>query len=143
MFLNNLMLLFFWWVLFAKIDSLNGWGLEQILLLYAVTSRAYACQALLFGGSFTLSSSIAEGRLDFYHPAAAGTAPCACFSVFSCGMGKSGLFIIDFYADSISFCGQASGFIILIAAGMVMTSFAVIVHSLGFGLDMVRSSRIS
>lgn len=136
MFLNNLMLLFFWWVLFAKIDSLNGWGLEQILLLYAVTSGAYACQALLFGGSFTLSSSIAEGRLDFYlvlprpvllHVLVSRSFPAA--------WGNLAFSLLIFMLTVSPSVGRLLGFIILIAAGgVVMTSFAVIVHSLSFWL---------
>ena len=66
MFVNNIMLLFFWWVLFSKIESLNGWSFQHIMRLYAIASGAYAVKAILFGGSFSLSSTIAEGGLDFY-----------------------------------------------------------------------------
>ena len=49
-----------------KIESLNGWSFQHIMRLYAIASRAYAVKAILFGGSFSLSSTIAEGGLDFY-----------------------------------------------------------------------------
>lgn len=53
-------------MLFSKIETLNGWSFRHLLLLHALVGGAYACQALLFGGSFSLSRSIAEGGLDFY-----------------------------------------------------------------------------
>ena len=61
MILNNAMLLFFWWILFDKIDAINGWNFTNVLLLYALASGSFACQALLFGGSFQISNMIANG----------------------------------------------------------------------------------
>lgn len=136
MFLNNLMLLFFWWILFSKVDSLNGWGLEQVLLLYAAASGAYACQSLLFGGSFTLSSAIVEGRLDFYLALPRPVLLHVLISRSSAASWGDLVFSLTIFLLAASpSLGMVLGFLVLILAGSVVsTSFAVLAHSLSFWL---------
>lgn len=136
MFLNNLMMLFFWWVLFTKIESLNGWNYQHVLLLHAAVSAAFACQALLFGGSFSLSRTIAEGRLDFY---LALPKPVLLHVLVSRSSASAwgdlafGLVILGLAASPS--LGKIAAFLILaFAGGVVMTSFAVLANSLGFWL---------
>lgn len=66
MFCNDVLLLFFWWVLFRSIPNLNNWQLHDVMLLYAVGASAYAFQMIFFGASMNLAHIIAEGGLDFY-----------------------------------------------------------------------------
>ena len=136
MFINNLMLLFFWWVLFTKIESLNGWGFQHILLLYAAASGAFACQALLFGGSFSLSRTIAEGRLDFYLALPKPVLLHVLISRSSASAwGDLAFALTIFILTSSPSLGMTLVFLILIfAGGVVMTSFAVLAHSLSFWL---------
>jgi len=143
MFINNLMLLFFWWILFARMESLNGWGFGHIRILYAVVSGAFASQALLFGGSLSLSKAIAEGRLDFYltlpkpvllHVLISRSSPSA--------WGDLAFALITFVLVSSPSLGKMIGFLILMfTAGTVMTAFAVLAHSLSFWLG--RSERLA
>ena len=65
MILNNAMLLFFWWILFDKMDAINGWNFTNVLLLYALASGSFAC-ALLFSSSFQISNMITNELLDYY-----------------------------------------------------------------------------
>ena len=136
MFINNLMLLFFWWVLFTRIESLNGWSFQHILLLYAAASGAYACQALLFGGSFHISRTIAEGRLDFYLAMPKPVLLHVLISRSSAfAWGDLAFALTIFLLASSPSLGRTLGFIVLIfAGGVVMTSFAVLAHSLSFWL---------
>jgi hypothetical protein len=66
MFLNDVLLLFFWWVLFSRLPSLNSWQMRDVVILYGVGASTFAFQAILFGHSFALARTIAEGGLDYY-----------------------------------------------------------------------------
>lgn len=136
MFLNNLMLLFFWWVLFTQVEALNGWLFEHVLLLYAVASGAYACQALFFGGSFSLSRAVSEGRLDFYLALPKPVLLHVLISRSSASAwGDLAFSLVIFALTTAPSPGQLLGFLILIlAGGVVTTSFAVLAHSLSFWL---------
>lgn len=136
MFINNLMLLFFWWVLFTQIETLNGWSFEHVMLLYAVASGAYACQALLFGGSFTLSRAIAEGRLDFYLALPKPVLLHVLISRSAASAWGDLVFSLAIFAlTAAPSPGLLLAFLILIfAGGVVMTSFAVLANSLSFWL---------
>lgn len=136
MFINNVMLLFFWWVLFSKIDSLNGWSFSHILLLYAFVSGSYAAQALLFGGSFTISTAIADGRLDFYLTTPKPILLHLVISRSSAPAWGDALFALLIYALAAkpSLVGMVVFVILCFGGGLVMTSFAVITHSLSFWL---------
>lgn len=136
MFVNNIMLLFFWWVLFSKIESLNGWSFQHIMQLYAVASGAYAIHAILFGGSFVLSSTIAEGRLDFYLALPKPVLLHVLVSRSSApAWGDLAFGLAIFSLTVSSSLGMVVGFVVLsFAGGLVMTSFAVIAHSLSFWL---------
>jgi ABC-2 type transport system permease protein len=136
MFLNNLMLLFFWWVLFTKIDSLNGWSFQQILLLYALAAGAYAFQALFFAGSFSLSSTIAEGRLDFYLTMPRPVLFHVLVSRSSAAAWGDLAFALTIFIMAASPSpSMMLGFLALcLAGGFVSTSFSVLAHSLSFWL---------
>ena len=136
MFLNNLMLLFFWWVLFTKVESLGGWNFQHVLLLHAAVSGSFAFQALLFGGSFSLSRTIAEGRLDFYlalpkpvllHVLVSRSAPSA--------WGDLAFGLVMFWLAGSPSPGRIAAFLLLtFAGGVVMASFTVLAKSLSFWL---------
>ena len=66
MFLNDIMLLFFWWVLFQRFDNVAGWQQQDVFLLYAVSAGTYGVAYTVFGNAGRLSSLIAEGQLDYY-----------------------------------------------------------------------------
>ncbi|HPT82553.1 MAG TPA: ABC-2 family transporter protein [Limnochordia bacterium] len=136
MFLNNLMLLFFWWVFFTQVEALNGWLFEHVLLLYAVASGAYACQALFFGGSFSLSRAVSEGRLDFYLALPKPVLLHVLISRSSASAwGDLCFSLVIFVLTAAPTPGQLLGFLLLIfTGGVVTTSFAVLAHSLSFWL---------
>jgi ABC-2 type transport system permease protein len=66
MMLNDLMLLFFWWVLFGRLPSLQGWDLDQILTLYAVITFGFGLATVVCGNAFRLARVITSGDLDYY-----------------------------------------------------------------------------
>lgn len=66
MILNNVFLLFFWWVFFDNFPGVQGWGFSDILLLYALGAGAFGLACIFAGNSLNLGDSIANGELDFY-----------------------------------------------------------------------------
>jgi|SRR5690554_3375242 len=66
MVLNNVFLLFFWWIFFANFQAVQGWGFKDILLLYALSAGAFGLSSMLAGNSLNLGEIIANGELDYY-----------------------------------------------------------------------------
>lgn len=66
MILNNVFLLFFWWVFFANFQAVQGWVFKDILLLYALVSGSFGLACMLAGNSLKLGDTIANGELDYY-----------------------------------------------------------------------------
>jgi len=66
MILNDLTLIFFWWIFFSRITSLNGYQFTDLVLLFAVSATGFGLAETFFGNHRHLSRLIAEGGLDGY-----------------------------------------------------------------------------
>jgi len=66
MLLNDILLLFFWWVLFQRFDEVAGWQQHDVFLLYAMVAGTFGLASAIFGNTGRLSTIIAEGQLDYY-----------------------------------------------------------------------------
>ncbi len=66
MMLNNLMLLFFWKMLFTNFPALNGWVFLDVVTLYAVVAAGFGLTGIVFGNAGNVARIIASGDLDYY-----------------------------------------------------------------------------
>ena len=66
MLLNDVMLLFFWAMLFSRFPSLNGWGLRDIVALYGIVAVGFGIATVICGNSGRIAQIIASGDLDYY-----------------------------------------------------------------------------
>lgn len=66
MLLNDVFLLFFWWILFQRFDNIAGWQQSEVFLLYAFSAGAFGMAYAVFGNAGRLSNMIVEGQLDYY-----------------------------------------------------------------------------
>lgn len=66
MVLNDAMLLFFWWILFHELEGLEGWKLEQVMLLYGVVAFGYGVATVVCGNLLRIAQIIVTGDLDYY-----------------------------------------------------------------------------
>lgn len=66
MILNDVFLLFFWWVLLQSVPDVGGWGMSQIWLMYGLAAGGYGLLAIFAGNTFSLARLIADGQLDYY-----------------------------------------------------------------------------
>ncbi|MEA4883184.1 MAG: ABC-2 family transporter protein [Clostridia bacterium] len=63
---NDFMLLFFWWVIYGRVEDISGWEFRDIITLYAVFATAFGLSASVFGNARRLARVISEGQLDYY-----------------------------------------------------------------------------
>lgn len=66
MMLNNAIFFAFWLLFFDKFKEVKGWGMHDMILLFAVITTGYGLGFGLFGNAMRLAEIIAEGRLDYY-----------------------------------------------------------------------------
>ncbi len=64
--LNDVMLLFFWWILFTQFPTLRGWTLTQVMTLYAVSAFGFGVANVVCGNAFLIARVIVRGDLDYY-----------------------------------------------------------------------------
>ena len=64
MLLNNLLWLSFWAVFFARFESVGGWELRDLALVYAIAATGFGLAVVFGGGILDIAPGVAEGRLD-------------------------------------------------------------------------------
>jgi ABC-2 type transport system permease protein len=64
MMLNNLTFFVFWWVLMSRVDSLRGWRLADVELLFGIVAVSVGLTMTVAGGVRHLGRFIEEGDLD-------------------------------------------------------------------------------
>ncbi|MEF3310256.1 ABC-2 family transporter protein [Paenibacillus sp. GYB004] len=66
MVVNNVVWIFYWGVYFTKFPVVNGWELQDVMMMWAVSAGGFGLSAVLFGNSYAMSTLIANGQLDTY-----------------------------------------------------------------------------
>ena len=66
MLLNNIMLLFFWAVLFNRFPLLNGWAMRDVIALYGIVAVGFGVAMVICGNAGQIARIIAGGDLDYY-----------------------------------------------------------------------------
>jgi ABC-2 type transport system permease protein len=66
MIINDGIYFVFWLVFFDRFKQVQGWGMSDMVLLFAIITTGYGLGLALFGNALTLANLIAQGRLDYY-----------------------------------------------------------------------------
>ncbi|ASS65922.1 hypothetical protein CIC07_07030 [Paenibacillus sp. RUD330] len=66
MFLNNVIWIVFWGIFFTRFPSVNGWGINDVMLMWAVGTGGFGWASMLFGNFSRIASITARGELDVY-----------------------------------------------------------------------------
>ncbi len=66
MILNDGIYFVFWLVFFDRFKQVQGWGMADMVLLFAIITTGFGIAFALFGNALTLAELIAQGRLDYY-----------------------------------------------------------------------------
>jgi len=66
MFLNDVVWILFWTIIFSRFKNINGWNIQDMMLLYSIVTIAYGIGGVFFGNRNAIAKIIVEGRLDYY-----------------------------------------------------------------------------
>src|SRR3989338_6761242 len=64
--LNDIIWILYWYMLFLKFGTINGYTFKHMLIIYAVILIAHGVTRILFGNSNRLAEAIRDGKLDYY-----------------------------------------------------------------------------
>jgi ABC-2 type transport system permease protein len=134
MVLNNTMLLFFWWVLFEQLPSLQGWDLGQVMMLFAVLAFGFGMANVVCGNAFVVARIIVRGDLDYYLALPADPLVHLLVSRMSISAWGDMAFGLVIYLVAAPDPWRSLPLFLLLGvlAGLVMVSFGVLVGSLAF-----------
>jgi ABC-2 type transport system permease protein len=63
---NDLVWIFFWFIIYSRFAEINGWYFKDLLLLYSIGMTSVGLTGVLFGHRFNMAAVIERGGLDFY-----------------------------------------------------------------------------
>lgn len=66
MVLNDAIMIVFWYLFFQQFPRIGGWGLSDVLRLWAIVAVSFGLGTAIFGHSVRLPTLIANGQLDYY-----------------------------------------------------------------------------
>ncbi|SEN13776.1 ABC transporter permease [Paenibacillus sp. OV219] len=66
MFINNFMWLFFWSLFFSRFQVVNGWELNDVMMLWAIGAGGFGWTNMLFGNFNQIAPIVAGGQMDVY-----------------------------------------------------------------------------
>jgi ABC-2 type transport system permease protein len=66
MILNNTVWILFWGLYFQRFHVVNGWSLQDVMMMWAVSAGGFGLSAMLFGNAYRLASLISAGQLDIF-----------------------------------------------------------------------------
>jgi ABC-2 type transport system permease protein len=135
--LNNVIFLFFWWVLFTRLPAIQGWTMPMVATIFGLVALGFGLANAIFGNCMRVASIVVTGDLDYYLALPADPLLHLIVSrthISAWGDAISGLGIYLFLVpDSVS---RLPLFLLYaIVGGLIFVGFSVIVGSLVFYLD--------
>ena len=134
MVLNDAMLLFFWWILFNRLPTLQGWDLAGVMTLYGVVAFGFGMATVVCGNAFLVARVIVSGDLDYYLALPADPLVHVLISRMSLSAWGDVLFgLAVFLVAAPGQWGSLPLFLLLgLIAGLIFVAFSVLVGSLAF-----------
>lgn len=136
MILNDGMYFLIWVIFFDKFKEVRGWGIDEMILLYAIAAGGFGLAAYFFGNMANLADIIAKGQLDYYLSLPKPPLVHALVSrSIASGMGDFSYGVLTFLIFGPATWEATLRFLLgVFAAMIVFISFLVIVQSLAFWL---------
>jgi len=134
MLLNDAMLLFFWWVLFNRLPTLQGWDLTGVMTLYGIVAFGFGAATVVCGNSFLVARIITSGDLDYYLALPADPLVHLLVSRMSLSAWGDLLFgLVVFLVAAPNRWASLPLFLLLgLIAGLILVAFSVLAGSLAF-----------
>lgn len=134
MVLNDAALLFFWWVLFQKVNIIKGWSIKDVFTIYAVVASGFGFATGFFGNITRLSTMINKGELDYYLTLPKSPLLNLLISKMSFSAWGDVLFgiVVFIFLVHGSFLGLLIFILVSIISGLIFVSFLIMLSSLTF-----------
>jgi len=134
MVLNDVALLFFWWVLFQKVNIIKGWDIKDVFTIYAIVASGFGLATGIFGNITRLPLMINRGELDHYLTLPKSPLFNILISKMSFSAWGDVLFGIAVFIFLVhgSFLNLLLFILVSIISGLIFVSFLVMLSSLTF-----------
>jgi ABC-2 type transport system permease protein len=66
MFLNDVIWLFFWYLIYYKLGDINGWVFQDLIYIYVFATISFGIAGYFFGNHKEIAELVVKGKLDFY-----------------------------------------------------------------------------
>lgn len=66
MIINNIAWLIFWMIFFAKFPAVNGWGFNDVAMMFSIITMVFGITTFVFGNFRYMADIIIKGNLDYY-----------------------------------------------------------------------------
>ncbi len=141
MLLNDVMLLFFWTILFSRFPTVKGWGLGDVVVLYAVAAAGFGLATIVCGNTGNVAQIIADGDLDYYLALPADPLVHLLISRMSLPAWGDFAFGILVYLVAAPDHWKTLPFFLLLCvlSAIIFVSFGVIVGALAFWLGQAQN----
>lgn len=136
MFVNDIILLFFWRLFFLRFPVVNGWSFQDVIILWAIFAGGYGIAYVIFGNVARLAGIIVRGELDHYLLLPKNVLLHVLVSRSSMTAWGDLLFglVVFWLAGPVSALKLAAFLYGLILTVLTLTGFSIIVGSLAFFL---------
>ena len=141
MLLNNLTFFVFWVIFFERVDSVAGWRIADVALIFGIAAAGFGLMVIFTGGIDTLARSISSGELDsvLVQPRNALLHEIASKSRAS-GWGDlaTGLLFLAF-GGGLTAANLPFVLLAVAASALVFISLGIVLHSLAFWMGDVEA----
>ena len=133
MIINNATMIVQWIILFSLKENFGGYTFKQVLLLWGFASGVYGVAHFFFKNAFSLSNTINTGKLDTYIVQPKNILISTITSdIKVSALGDILYALIVYFIYGFSIQSFILFILFCITGGLIMTSFAIILHSLSF-----------
>jgi ABC-2 type transport system permease protein len=135
--LNNVIFLFFWWVLFTRLPAIRGWTMPMVATIFGLVALAFGLANVVFGNCMRIATTVVTGDLDYYLALPADPLLHLIVSrshLSAWGDALSGLGIFLFLVPG-SLAKLPLFLVYAVSGALIFVGFSVIVGSLAFFLD--------
>ncbi len=142
MVINNASFIVFWSILYARVGDINGYGLNDVMFLWALAAIGFGLCQLLAGNWNHISRIIYQGELDVYLLQPRSILPNLLASrmvVSGWGDVTYGILLFVLF-QSLTLQGILLFLLFTLLFGMLFASMAVLAHSLTFFLGNADSA---
>jgi ABC-2 type transport system permease protein len=143
MMINNSSFLFFWWVIYRNVNTIEGYTFGDILILWGLASSTYGFSYIIFGNVRELSGIIVNGALDSFLLQPKDIIINVCASKMEVSAWGDLIFgyVLLFLSSKLSLSSFFLFTLFIIIGGLTFFSSILIINSLALYLGNIESTK--